>query len=191
MPRPPFFAPRVGVAAGRFEFIDISGSAVSEGVRAVDAGPVADREDASNAIDRHLADAIRLLADCFPDEGPARQHDLVEVARQIALARERLAKRPAAPVPATGVDPESPDARIERKAADAVQRTNLVLAGMDLSAPERQWARDVGSQVVDLVGDAYRRSVRQADGYCGTCVTAAVAVALAIVYDPPEDHRGG
>ena len=147
--------------------------------------------DATAAIDRHLADALRLLADCFPNEPAARQDDLVEVGRQLVLARDRLARHSSAPaaVPAALTDPESPDERIERKAAEAADRTDVLLANLDLSPAERRWARDVGGQVVDHVTDAYRQSVHRADGYCGTCVTAAVAVALAIVYDPPDDRR--
>ena len=146
-----------------------------------------DCQDATAAIDGHLAAALVLLANCFGHEGPARQAELVDAARLLSLAREGVARPPVRAIaPVAMADPESDDERIERRAAEAVARTDAVLAGMDLTAAERRWARRIGGELVDLVSDAYRRSVGRADGFCGTCVTAAAATALAIVYEPRD-----
>ena len=146
-----------------------------------------DCQNATAAIDGHLAAAMVLLANCFGHEGPGRQAELVDAARLLAMAREGVARPPVrAIVPVAMADPESDDERIERRAAEAVTRSDAVLAGMDLSAAERRWARRIGGELVDLVSEAYRGSGGRADGYCGACVTAAVATALAIVYEPRE-----
>ncbi len=147
--------------------------------------------DPVDDLHRHLSGAVLLLAECSPAAVGIRQEHLINIGWHLTTARYLLSRPTAGEVVvgSAAADAESDDERIERKAAEAAERARRVLASLDLSPAEGRFATDVGHRLVDLATDAYRDTLRQGQGFDGCCVSAAVAVALAIVYDPDACGR--
>ena len=132
-------------------------------------------------VHRHLSDALRSLADCLVTADPVRGLELVEVARVLTVAQQRLAGRPSVP---SGDERESGDEAIERRAAEAAARAEQMLGWLCLDPGERRFAQATGEHVVDVVTEAYRVATAAGDRLDGATITAAVAFALMVVHDP-------
>ena len=130
--------------------------------------------------------ALASLAQCFRKVSPVRQAELAGIARQLTAMRERVAHAAdlvPAHEPATH---ETDDDRLAREDAASARRIDVMLARLCLSELERQFAENVGERIVELVSDAYVQATAGTDRYDPACITAAVTVALMVVYDPPD-----
>ena len=147
---------------------------------------------ANKLIQRGAGDRLKvLLAEvdaCYTSASPAVRRELALIARQLAGIQKRLSrpKRSAASSGASKVG-ESDDERLEREDAASARRIDAMLSGLNLTALERQFAENVGERLVEMVADAYVQVTSGTDRYDPACITAAVIVALMVVYDPPEE----
>jgi uncharacterized membrane protein YcjF (UPF0283 family) len=144
-----------------------------------------------DAAHRHVSAALGALAECFPTLGTARRGKLAVIAQQLVSAQQELAAQVEGverSVDKADLDGESEDERIERKAEEAAQRVDEMLAKLLMTAEERDFSRAVGEQLVDVVTECYLQATRDDRRLDGACITAAVAVALVIVHDAPDEQ---
>ncbi len=73
----------------------------------------------------------------------------------------------------------------ERIADELAEGVESMLHDMDLTLGERDFTTALGEHLVQEAIDAYLTTTRARKGYAGSCVAAAIAVALMIVRDPP------
>jgi hypothetical protein len=134
-----------------------------------------------------LTRAAVIISDGFGDATEDGQARLVAVSQAVAVAQHRAQIQAAPPRAAVSADPESEDERIERKATEASDRVTALLQSLQLRDDERAFARGLAEDIVDLVTDAYVRAAEQHKRYDSSCITAAVAAALIIVHDAPDN----
>jgi hypothetical protein len=136
--------------------------------------------------------ALAAVADCFSEAAPDTQVELVQIARQMAVLRAKLCHPDVSgPVVDERNDGESDEALQAREDAESERRIAVKLAEMGLADRERQFALGVGERIVEMVSDLYVQANMGTHGYDAACITAAITVALMVVYDPPIRARGG
>lgn len=84
--------------------------------------------------------------------------------------------------PSLHIDPLS-DPRVQLKDAYAEMRADALLANLDLSDAEKDFCQSLGQQLVEQAMEEFLAANEQDKGYDGSCIAAALTIALIIVND--------
>ena len=140
----------------------------------------------------HLIDHLRLqlssatatVAEMMAHGGGDAVADLAGLARLLERAERHLTW----PSSTAGIAPaaaEGDDERSARVAAESAARVRVFLASLRLTERETQFALSAGERLVDELTVAYQAAGRNGP-LSPSVITAAAAIALMIVHDPPE-----